>query len=228
VNVHRIATFNIRHGRGLDEEVNLVRTAAAIEQTDADLIALQEIDRNRERSGRVDQVARLEQLTGFNILYWPTVEKGQEQYGIGLASRLPLDESWFRFEKLPRIGSEEPRGAIAGRLNDLGLSVVATHLSTDKAARKAQTLALGDIADTLEPPVIILGDLNQGRFGLKPLIRAGFDAGRKIEHTISSRSLRWQIDFVLVGRPAVLASTETLTSDASDHVPLVAEVAVPA
>ena len=227
VNVHRIATFNIRHGLGLDDEVDLARTAAAISETRAEVVAIQEIDRNRARSGGVDQAARLEELTGMNVLFWPTVKKGNEEYGIGIASPAPLDESVLRFERLPRVGSEEPRGAILGRVERLGISVIATHLSTDKRARRVQTRALVALASELEPPVAVMGDLNQGRLGLRPLIGAGYDAGRKIEHTMSTRSLRWQIDFVLVGLPAVLASTETLTTDASDHVPLVAEVAVP-
>ncbi|HYN37526.1 MAG TPA: endonuclease/exonuclease/phosphatase family protein [Actinomycetota bacterium] len=225
--VLRLATFNIRHGRGLDDHVDLQRTAAAIVETGADLIALQEIDRNQKRSGGEDQVARLEALTGLHIAFWPTVRKGDGEYGIGIGTRAPIDLSDWRFEPLPRLGSEEPRGAIVGLLREHGLSVVATHLSTDKAARKEQILALGRLEADLEPPVTILGDLNQGRVGLRPLTKAGYDAGRRIEHTMTRRSLRWQIDFVLVGPPARLASSETITTEASDHVPLVAEVAIP-
>lgn len=225
--VLRVATFNIRHGRGLDDHVDLQRTAAAIVETGADVIALQELDRIQERSGGEDQVARLEALTGLNIAFWPTVRKGDGEYGIGIATRGPIDLSDWRYEQLPRVGSEEPRGAIVGPLREFGLSVVATHLSTNKAARRAQTLALVEMAADLEPPVAILGDLNQGRIGLRPLTRAAYDAGRRIEQTMTRRSLRWQIDFVLVGPPARLASTETVTTDASDHVPLVAEVAIP-
>ena len=227
MNVHRLATFNIRHGRGLDDAVDLRRTAQAITEAGAELVALQELDRNRKRSGNQDQVARLEALTGMNLSFWPTVGKGEEEYGIAVATRDPVDADTWRFVSLPRAGSEEPRGAILGRLDRLGLSVIATHLSTDRTARRLQTHALGDLASELDPPVAILGDLNHGRVGLRPLRRAGFDAGRRIEHTITTRSLRWQIDFVLVGPPARLASTETLTTDASDHVPLVAEVAIP-
>ena len=227
VNVHKLATFNIRHGRGLDDVVDLRRTAQAITEAGAEMVALQELDRNRKRSGSQDQVARLEALTSMHISFWPTVTKGEEEYGIAVATRDPVDAGTWRFESLPRAGSEEPRGAILGRIDRLGLSVIATHLSTDRPARRIQTRALGELARDLEPPVAIMGDLNHGRFGLRPLIKSGFDAGRRIEHTITTRSLRWQIDFVLVGPPARLASTETLTTDASDHVPLVAEVAVP-
>ena len=227
MNVHRLATFNIRHGLGLDDVVNLSRTARAISDTEAGLIALQEVDRNRERSKREDQVARLQALTGMNISFFPTVGEDDEEYGIAVATQERVADDTWRFERLPRAGSEEPRGAIVGRADHLELSVIATHLSTNREARRLQTRALVELANELEPPVVIMGDLNHGRVGLRPLIRAGFDAGRRIEHTITTRSLRWQIDFVLVGPPARLAATETLTTDASDHVPLVAEVAIP-
>lgn len=224
VHIVTLATFNIRHGRGLDERVDLVRTAAALSETDAELIALQELDRGRERSGKVDQPARLAELTGLHVAFHPTVRTGGAEYGIAVASRRPLETT---FHALDRAGDEEPRGLVTGRLDPPGVGFVATHLSTVRRARRMQIAALLEHARRLEPPVVILGDLNQGRLGLRPLIRAGFDAGRRIEHTLTTRSLRWQIDFALVGPPARLAGTHTVTTDASDHVPLVAEVAVP-
>ena len=224
----RIATFNIRHGRGLDNVVDLRRTATAISETDAQVVALQELDRFQERSNRRDQLELLAGFTGYEISFWPTVrKKSGAEYGIALATRRDVGLSPdLRFEPLPRVGDEEPRGAIVGRFEQLGFSVVATHLSTDRKVRRAQTDRLLELGRDLEPPVLIMGDFNHGRFGLRPLTQAGFDPGRKIEHTMSSRSLRWQIDFVLVGPPAQLASTHTITTDASDHVPLVAEVMV--
>ena len=219
-----LATFNIRHGRGLDDEVDLHRTARAILETNADLIALQEVDRHHSRSGGVDQAAELERLTGLHISFHATVRRQESEYGIAVASRQPIDTS---FHPLPRLHDEEPRGFITGVLAAGGITFVATHLSTVAAARRMQIDRLVRRTREHQPPVVVMGDLNQGRIGLRPLIRAGFDAGRRIEHTLTRRSLRWQIDFVMVGPPARLAATHTVTTDASDHVPLVAEVAVP-
>ena len=219
-----LATFNVRHGRGLDGEVDLNRTARAILETNAELIALQELDRHQPRSGGVDQPAALQRLTGLHVSFHPTVRRDGREYGIGVASKQPLDT---KFDRLPRVRDEEPRGVITGRLEPGGITFVATHLSTVAPARRTQIEALVKQVGSLEPPVVVMGDLNQGRIGLRPLIRAGFDAGRRIEHTLTRRSLRWQIDFVIVGPQASLAATHTVTTDASDHVPLVAEVVVP-
>lgn len=220
----QVATFNIRHGLGLDDEIDLERTARAITETGAAIVALQELDRNNRRSGEVDQPAELERLTGLHISFHPTVRKKSSEYGIGVASTDPIEPT---FHELDRLGDEEPRGLLVWRDRSRGVSFMATHLSTVGGARRRQIASLLDHAQRLEPPVVIMGDLNQGRLGLWRLTRAGFDAGRRREHTISTRSFRWQIDFVLVGPPARLAATRTITTDASDHVPLVAEVALP-
>ena len=55
----RIAAYNIRHGRGMDGEVDLARIADVLRALDADVITLQEVDNRTERTGRVDQTAVL-------------------------------------------------------------------------------------------------------------------------------------------------------------------------
>lgn len=219
--VLRVATFNIRHGRGLDGEVDLARTAAAIVETGAELIALQEVDRNMRRSGKTDQGVMLAQATGLQISFFPTLARGGGEYGIALAARRPLDAFVHR---LPNPEEDEPRIALSFSWS--GVNIIATHLATRARSRRAQTAALATLAAETPPPVLVMGDLNQGRFGLRHLLRAGFDAGRRREHTLSTRSLRWQIDYVLAGPGTELIRTWTVTTDASDHVPLGAEFVV--
>ena len=152
-----LASFNIRHGEGLDGRVDLVRTSEAIKETGASFIALQELDRNNERSGRVDQPRELARLTGLEVAFWPTVKKQGWEYGIGIAAEQPVDGT---FVDLPQVAGEEPRGAIVGRVPGVDLSFIATHLSVKRAARKVQIGALVELATELEPPVVVLGDLN--------------------------------------------------------------------
>jgi endonuclease/exonuclease/phosphatase family metal-dependent hydrolase len=221
VRVVRAATFNVRHGRGLDGEVDLRRTADAIAETGAELFALQELDRFQVRSRGEDQVARLADLTGLSLSFVSTVKKGAAEYGFALAARQPLR---LEFELLPRPSSEEPRAVAQARY--FGIAVLATHLSTVRGTRRAQTARLAELAAGLDPPVVVMGDLNQGRRALRPLRKAGFDAGRHARHTVTARALNWQADYVLAGPGTTLLHTWTVTTDASDHVPLVAEIAV--
>lgn len=45
--------YNIRGARGSDDRIDLDRVAGVIEPYGADIVALQEVDVNRARSGRI-------------------------------------------------------------------------------------------------------------------------------------------------------------------------------
>ena len=61
----RLATFNVLHGRSLaDGRVSNQKLAEACASLDADVLCLQEIDRNQPRSGSVDQTAVVAAATG--------------------------------------------------------------------------------------------------------------------------------------------------------------------
>jgi endonuclease/exonuclease/phosphatase family metal-dependent hydrolase len=171
----------------------------------------------------VDQPRVLGDLTGLEVWFHATVARLGGEYGIAVAAR---DLEKPRYEELPRLDpKEEPRGAIVARWR--GVSLVATHLSLLGPTRALQTEALGRIADGLPAPVLVLGDLNQGRAELEPLTRRGLrDTGRDVP-TFRPRTRRGrQLDYVLAGPGATVGDTRPVPSNASDHVPLVAEVEV--
>ncbi len=104
----RLASFNVLHGRSLaDGQVSTERLVAACASLDADVLALQEIDRNQGRSGHVDQTAAVADgmgavawrfepaLIGEPGATWEAAVDGDEAatsagYGVGLVSRLPV------------------------------------------------------------------------------------------------------------------------------------------
>jgi len=49
----RIMTYNIHHGAGIDGKVDIDRIAKVIARENADIVALQEVDRGVERSHRI-------------------------------------------------------------------------------------------------------------------------------------------------------------------------------
>ena len=216
-----VATFNIRHGRGLDGRVDLLRTADAIHRCRADLVALQELDRFNPRSAGADQPAELERLTGLRITFVPTVARAGWEYGIALAVRGPARPE-VEVVDLPRLANEEPRRAAVARW--LGLGVVATHLAVEPTVNAAQQEALERIVAPLLPGAVILGDLNRGVRALGWLGRAGVSAARVFGGTLHPWWSFRRIDHVLAGPAVTMARPRTVPTRASDHRPVAVQL----
>jgi endonuclease/exonuclease/phosphatase family metal-dependent hydrolase len=214
----RVTTFNVHHCEGADGVVEHSRAAEVLTQAEPDVVALQELDRNLARSGKVDQPTEIARMLGMELRFFPTLEHGDGHYGIAIAAR-GVGEA--RFVPLPRVRGEEPRGAIIAVCS--GVNFVATHLSTDRRARPVQLAALGAIAAGLEGPTVVMGDLNAAARSLGSLARLGL-AGAFGHSTLPGRIPRRQIDHILVSRELAIVRSWTIPSKASDHFPLCAEL----
>lgn len=156
-----IATYNIRHGRGMDGRVDLARTAAALRALDADIIGLQEVDRAVERSGRSAQAAELGQRLGMEHAFGAFMPYQGGEYGMAILSRHPMR----RIHEIPLPVGNEPRVALLVELEVApGRRIVAVNVHfdwvADDAFRFAQAEALAAVLDTISLPVLLLGDFN--------------------------------------------------------------------
>lgn len=77
----RVLTYNIHHGRGTDDLVDIPRIAAVIKALQPDLVALQEVDQRTRRTGGVDQTARLAELTQLHGQFMRQIDFEGGRYG---------------------------------------------------------------------------------------------------------------------------------------------------
>src|SRR5699024_1396403 len=95
----RIMQYNIRHGEGMDEKVDLNRIANVIRESGAKIVSLNEVDRHySSRSYYVDQIAWLANKLGMNYKYQATTTNpansasGNQprEHGHALLSKYPI------------------------------------------------------------------------------------------------------------------------------------------
>jgi endonuclease/exonuclease/phosphatase family metal-dependent hydrolase len=154
----KVVCWNIHHGRGSDERIDLDRIAAVIAAETPDIVALQEIDQATRRSGGVDQAAVLGEKLGMEVVFGKAMDFQGGGYGLAVLSRLPLDG--HRIHRLP--GAGEPRIALEAvvRSGAEELSVVCVHLDHQaEAVRVAQVEALQKALDGRKR-VLLCGDFN--------------------------------------------------------------------
>jgi len=111
----RYLSYNIQSGSGMDGKYDLNRTAKAIVDSHADIVALQEVD-NRTRRHPDDQTLLLSRTTGLQYFSYAKFRDFQGGgYGIAILSRWPhIDVRIHRFIKPePSTGSSGQRRAAA-------------------------------------------------------------------------------------------------------------------
>ncbi|WP_156821785.1 endonuclease/exonuclease/phosphatase family protein [Thermaerobacter subterraneus] len=164
----RIATFNIRHGRGLDGRVDLEGIRRVLERASPHWAGLQEVDGGRRRSGRVHQARWLGMALGRAWFFHPTLHRGGA-YGLcWLGPPVPPAGSGVvAVEAQPLPSRWEPRACLWLRVSGFGPQdepawLGVTHLGLGAAERRAQARALAEQAARLrqEGPVVLVGDFN--------------------------------------------------------------------
>ncbi len=163
--VLRVMTYNIHSCVGVDGKLAPRRIARVIARYLPDVVALQEVDVGRARTGRLDQAEILAGYLGMDHFFHPAIQVGEESYGDCILSRLPM-----RLVKegiLPMSGRgfvREPRQAlwVAVELAGMTIHVINTHLGLDARERLLHLrLLLGeDWLGGQRGPVVFCGDLN--------------------------------------------------------------------
>lgn len=235
----KILTYNVHSCIGTDRKIDPNRIADVIARSQADIIALQELDVGRKRTGGIDQVATIAMLLKMNAHFHPALHIEEERYGDAILTALPT--RLVKAGSLPSMG--ETRGAIWVQVDIHGetLNVLNTHLGLRNRDRARQVAALlGDDwighAAFSALPSIVCGDLNAtpSSVAYKRLSTRFRDAqlltATKPRPTFPSRYPLLRIDHVFVSREIRVTSSsivfDLLARRASDHLPLLVNLRV--
>ncbi|MFO1487950.1 MAG: endonuclease/exonuclease/phosphatase family protein [Verrucomicrobiota bacterium] len=227
-------TYNIHHGEGMDGRLDLERIARVIREQQADVVALQEVDKHVARTGRRDLPAELAALTGMTCIFSNNHEYQGGEYGNAVLSRFPV-VCWTNTH-YPKVNETEQRGLLlltlkVGRREVL---LMATHLDyrPDDRARWADVGEIETIARQAgNRPVILCGDFNavpDSRICRR--LAESFDdvwavAGGVAGETFPADAPARRIDYIWTVRGSPLKPRRAWVpaSTASDHRPSLAE-----
>ncbi|WP_257347322.1 endonuclease/exonuclease/phosphatase family protein [Pseudalkalibacillus decolorationis] len=235
VNV-KVMSFNIHHAEGIDGVLDLERIARIIEDSDTDIVGLQEVDNHwSERSDFKDQAKELAKRLGMFYTYAPNLDREplevgghRRQYGTAVLSKYPIIESENHL--LTKIGNTEQRGLLETTINVKGnhLHFYNTHLALTSAEREIQLKEIIEIAGEKKGPKVIMGDLNATPTSneMKLMYANYVDAFAKTPeaYTYPAEDPSKRIDYIFTSDNIETGETEVISTNASDHLPLTAEI----
>lgn len=161
----KVMSYNIRHGEGLDNVLDLSRPAHIIQSQAPDLCGLQEVDNFCWRSDSVDQTNFLAQQTGTTGTFGKFMDFDGGNYGMATLSAKPIVSS--KLLQLPD-GLNEPRIAIVHEVElNKACTIAFANVHFDwieseegTQSRLNQAKALMQYINALDKAVIITGDFN--------------------------------------------------------------------
>lgn len=212
----RFLTYNIRHGQGEDGWVSNERIAAAVRAARPDITGMNEVWRLGTFFDQPDDLShRLAVASAFERNTGRFIEQGNlilTRGTIGSVTNLDLPS---------RL---EHRGCLVAEIKVDGdpVTFASTHLALHRATRALQVAALVELLPR-DRPLVLAGDMNCGEDelgGLREILTLAtapksypaFHPMKALDHIAYSRHFR-------------LVSIEAQRSHASDHCPVVAELA---
>ncbi|HEX2677056.1 MAG TPA: endonuclease/exonuclease/phosphatase family protein [Polyangiales bacterium] len=224
----RIASYNVHGCIGRDGLRDVPRIARVLQKLEADVVALQELACHGETLGPI-QV--LSELTGLTPIWTPTWYRDGVHFGNALLTTFPvLQQRTLDLTCYDR----EPRSALDVMLDapPTRLRVIATHLGLWPAERRKQVRRILDSTEHAPDTVtVMLGDINEWWIHGRPLrwLHAHFGRSPALR-TFPAWCPVFALDRIWVHPPELLVEASAYataeTRVASDHLPVVAELAL--
>jgi endonuclease/exonuclease/phosphatase family metal-dependent hydrolase len=238
----RLMTYNVHHCVGMDGRHSVDRVAHVIRAHDPDIVALQELDVGRRRTGWIDQPARIAQILKMESRFYSTLGVAEEEFGTAVLSRWPMRQ--VRSALLPTLRDrrQENRGAlwVAITMNGSTVNVVNTHLGLTRGERQLQAEALLGPEWLRHPecaePRVLCGDFNMSSRNEYTCfdgicVRDHWEQVGPPPKTWPSILPFLTLDHVFISSGITVASVEApagfRTRLASDHLPVLARLEIP-
>jgi len=225
----RVASYNIRKCVGLDRRRDPDRVLDVIAGIEADVVALQEVDRRLGgRPATLDR-ARIAEMTGLEAIDVARNDVSLGWHGNAILLNPAVEIDAVERLELPGL---EPRGAVLlqAKRGDRTFRIVAAHLGLTRDFRRRQLRAIVRAAHAAGPevPTMVMGDFNEWRMdrGLEPL-------GRDFSIHAPGLSFHAARPVAALDRIAVNAAVEVHDAGvvrteasriASDHLPIWADL----
>lgn len=221
----RVLTYNIYHGEATDGSINMDLLASVINEVKPDLVALQEVDKNTQRTGEIDMTGELSERTGLTGYFVKHRDYQGGEYGNAILSRFPVThvDALEGYHSTPSIITF----AFATVKLAPGVEILfsSSHLSTRIEDRKEQARQLLNyyMKEKKRAPMVLTGDFNAEpqHDEIKLLLTEFAEADTTHAPTFSARTgPQKKIDFILYPRTGsweVLETRVLCREDASDH-----------
>lgn len=216
----RLASFNIHSGRGRDDRYDLERTASVLD-TNLDFVGLNEV---RAAWLGPDQAQILGTRLNLASAFLPTERHWwRDHFGNALLTRRPL--AGLMRCPLPGTRGKAFRNVVLAYLPYQGrtVKILVTHIDRE-TDRKHQLEVVLQLFLSLEPPVVLMGDLNSTID--EPLLASLLeqpDVHSALHEGIAGGPVSGTIDW-LFHRGMKTISAKLVEVEASDHPVLFAEL----
>lgn len=226
----RIMTFNIHSCKDMRGKDSLGRVAELIKEEKIAVAGLNEIETFSPRTWFANQPKKLAQIRDMVYCYGPTIRLGPVGFfGNAILSRHPIFE--YRNIILTNVKAREPRCCLKAvlQVNRGYLTVLLTHLGFVAAERKEQIKELVQLVKAERNPVILMGDFNCGIGEIEPLYEVVIDGGAKFgsNYTYPANNPTHRIDYIFLSPQIICSHLYIPNCDASDHLPVVADLQFP-
>lgn len=222
----RVMTYNIRSGIDTDGQLRPDAIVAEIRAQEPDVLAVQEVGRGWAIHTGIDVLAYLEQTLGMRYVYRGAADG---QFGNAVLTTLPVRAE--SSGQLPYLGGQERSWvSLEVEVDSARWLVVGTHLENGDPAQVDALLAVAGGAR----PAVIAGDLNlhpddPDAGSLSGWTDAVAETGDRCRTTSAEPTKECdRPDWILTTPDVSVLDLVIGSTPASDHLPIVAQLEVPA